>query len=125
METEGKSRNRLPKCYMELKACSTINTKSKKDIWKEQVLKLKECELCVKSIAEIIGVSTSVIYRDLKNKTFVGPTKKGIGQKSDWAFTHHDVIAYIDDFEDNIMEIKEPQILPSKKIPFPGWQWDK
>lgn len=95
--------------------------KSKKEIWKEKIQGLKESELTVKAIADIIGVSKSVVYRDLENKSFKGATKKGTGKKSDWTFTHDDACDYIDSFEDNIFQ--ETKTLPSKRIPFPGWNW--
>ena len=111
--------------------------KSKKEIWKEKVNGLKDTQLTVKALSDIIGVSKSVVYRDLENKSFKGATKKGTGIKSDWTFTHEDACNYIDSFEDNIFTppagpIKnnkipavDPIILPSKKIPFPDWSWSE
>ena len=105
-----------------MKVCSK-KSKSLKEIWKGKIRKLKDSELTVKAISGITGISKSVIYRDLKNKSFEGATKKGTGEKSDWAFTHDDVCTYIDKFEDNIMSIQGDETPPTKKIPFPGWEW--
>ena len=102
----------------------TTTTKSIKEVWKAQILALKKNQLTVDSIAEIIGVSKSRIYKDLETKLFEGAVKKGRGKKSHWDFTHQDAIVYVDAFDDNIISLKKDVTPPSKKINFPDWNWE-
>jgi DeoR/GlpR family transcriptional regulator of sugar metabolism len=97
--------------------------KSIKEVWKAQILSLKKNQLTVDSLAGIIGVSKTRIYRDLESKVFEGAVKKGKGLKSHWDFTHHDAIVYIESFDDNIT-LKTDKTPPTKKINFPGWKWE-
>jgi len=100
------------------------SSKSIKEIWKVKIKALKKHELTVDSLADIIGVSKSRIYKDLEAKLFEGAVKKGKGKKSHWDFTHQDAVVYVEAFDDNIIDLKKDLTPPTKKINFPNWQWE-
>jgi hypothetical protein len=100
---------------------------SQKEIWIEQIRKLKESELTVKALAGILEVNKSRIYKDLESEKFEDATKNGVGTKSTWVFTHEAAIKYVKKFKDTTIIIEESpgnKTPPSKKLKIPGWTWE-
>lgn len=113
---------------MALKASQTKKQPPKKEIWKQEIRRLKASQLTVKAIAGIIGVSSSRIYKDLENGRFENATKKGPGKKAEWDFTKRDAINYVESFIDTSTAIeghpeKYDLTPPTKQLKIPGWTW--
>ncbi|NIO80558.1 MAG: hypothetical protein GTN53_08130 [Candidatus Aminicenantes bacterium] len=93
----------------------------KKDRRLARLEELKEEELCVKVIADLIGVKPGKVYYDIAMGYFKNAEKSGPGKRARIEFTKAAVKEYIESFPDTSQRVEE---LPSKRLEIPGWDWD-